>query len=413
MESPPARSWDRRWGSNEHATVQRPHAIGETPQAAAVGAVRAAVAVVLDLHDDQVAQAVDPDRRVLGVAVLADVGDRLGDDEVRGDLGRGGEAADEAHVDCDRHAARGGDARDRRVEAAVGQHRRVDAGDELAELDDRRRGLAVGRLHQLAGQLRIVVETLPGAAEIHRDRDEAGLGTVVEVALDALQLRRLHVGRGGPGAGEVLDPRREALPVARAEDQLREPDLDPRERRADPGRQHRERDTRAEHGDRELPGVEPLVPELGQRALRHEGPVEGVRDRPESAGPERERDHTRNEREDRDEEMPREVLPRLRVRRDGGQLGQHTALGRAVGARHRHVHQPHPLALDPGHGAVDVREREQERNPHERDQQADAGGEERPGDGERDDPHHAAEQEEAELAPGLRPHGPNERPPDR
>ena len=45
-----------------------------------------------------------------GVAVLADVDDRLGDDEVRGHLDRGGKAIAEADVEGDRDAARGDEA---------------------------------------------------------------------------------------------------------------------------------------------------------------------------------------------------------------------------------------------------------------------------------------------------------------
>ena len=141
------------------------------------------------------------DRRVAGVAVLGDVGERLGDDEVGGGLDRRRRAVGERDVDLDRHRAAGGERRQRGVEPTVGQHRRVDAAHEVAQLADRQLGLLVGADDQLGGAGRVAarLEPLTGHAEVHRQRDEALLGAVVEVALDAARARspRLRPTRRG------------------------------------------------------------------------------------------------------------------------------------------------------------------------------------------------------------------------
>ena len=49
-------------------------------------------------------------------------------------------------------------------------------------------GGGAGLADQPAGRLRVAVEQLVGHAEAHRQRDQPGLGAVVQVALDAAQL---------------------------------------------------------------------------------------------------------------------------------------------------------------------------------------------------------------------------------
>ena len=93
---------------------------------------------------------------------------------------------------------------DRRGEAAVGEHRRGDAAREVAQLADRGARLVAGAAHEL-GDLGPVAQALLGAAEQHAQRDEPRLRAVVQVALDAAQLRRLDVERAAARAGQLVD----------------------------------------------------------------------------------------------------------------------------------------------------------------------------------------------------------------
>ena len=113
-----------------------------------------------------------------GVGVLGDVGQRLADDVVGGGLDRAGEAVLELDVELDRQRRAVGDRADGGLEAALGQHRGVDAAGELAQLLQR-----VGEL--LAGPLEVgVVGMAAGGQPQHqRQRDEPLLRAVVEVAL--------------------------------------------------------------------------------------------------------------------------------------------------------------------------------------------------------------------------------------
>ena len=86
------------------------------------------------------------------------------------------------------------------VEAAVGEDRRVDAPDEVAQLGEGRLGLVVGVGHERLGLLGVGVEALAGPAEVHGERDEPLLGAVVQVALDAAALGLGAVDGGAPGS---------------------------------------------------------------------------------------------------------------------------------------------------------------------------------------------------------------------
>ena len=72
-----------------------------------------------------------------------------------------------------------------------------------------------GAAHEL-GDLRLVLQALLGAAELHAQGDEPRLGSVVQVALDAPQLGGLHVEGARAGARELVDARRE-LALLRAQ----------------------------------------------------------------------------------------------------------------------------------------------------------------------------------------------------
>ena len=123
------------------------------------------------------------DRGLGRVRVLDDVGEALGDDEVGGGLHRWRQPPLELEValDLDRRAL--DEHVDRRHEAVVGQHGRVDAARELAQLRERGSEL-VGQLLNGVGQLGLVLEPGTQQPEVERERDELLLGAVVQVALD-------------------------------------------------------------------------------------------------------------------------------------------------------------------------------------------------------------------------------------
>jgi hypothetical protein len=66
-----------------------------------------------------------------GLAVLGDVGERLGDREVGHGLDRGRDHAEIAHIEVDRQAGAGRERGQRTGEPPVGEDRRVDRPDHL------------------------------------------------------------------------------------------------------------------------------------------------------------------------------------------------------------------------------------------------------------------------------------------
>src|SRR5262245_1229696 len=80
-------------------------------------------------------------------------------------------------------------------EAALAQHRRIDALRESAEVVDGR-GRVIGDLVELGGEL-VVVDPLAEEAELDLDRHQPLLGAVVEIALDLAPL-------GFPGGDDSL-----------------------------------------------------------------------------------------------------------------------------------------------------------------------------------------------------------------
>ena len=78
----------------------------------------------------------------------------------------------------------------------------MDAADQVADLLERRLRLLVGLGDQRRAALGVGLEALAGHAEVHGEGDEALLGAVVEVALDAPALGLGAVdGRGPAGLG--------------------------------------------------------------------------------------------------------------------------------------------------------------------------------------------------------------------
>ena len=81
----------------------------------------------------------------------------------------------------------------------------MDAAHDGSEVSERGRGRVASLGEQPRGTLRIGLEHLLGQAERHAERDQTGLGAVVEVTLDAAQLGRGVVDALGPALGDVRD----------------------------------------------------------------------------------------------------------------------------------------------------------------------------------------------------------------
>ena len=89
------------------------------------------------------------------------------------------------------------------------QRGRMDSPRELTQLGQRLRELVAGAGHELLGVARVVADAALDQRELQRQRDEALLGTVVQVALDPAPLgvrrgdqplpRRLQLGEAGVG----------------------------------------------------------------------------------------------------------------------------------------------------------------------------------------------------------------------
>ena len=155
---------------------------------------------------------------------MADVGQRLGDHVVGGDLDRLGQPPRHLHVEADGDGGAAGQRPERRAQPALGEDRRVDAAGDLAQLlqhvvhlGDR----ALQPLGQLAGSGRRRRLRLP---QLQGEGDQPLLGAVVQIALDAparlvggghdprpgggQRGLRLGVGdRGGDQLGEAGQPR--------------------------------------------------------------------------------------------------------------------------------------------------------------------------------------------------------------
>ena len=82
----------------------------------------------------------------------------------------------------------------------------MDAAREVAQLGQRGLGVLVGAREQLRGGLRVALDLLARHADLHRQRDQARLRTVVQVALDAAQLDRRGVDRARAGDLQLGDP---------------------------------------------------------------------------------------------------------------------------------------------------------------------------------------------------------------
>ena len=85
-------------------------------------------------------------------------------------------------LDRDRRSRR--ERLDRGRQAALGQHRGMDAAGELAQLRRRLRELLAEALEERSGRLGLALEPRPRHAHVEREGHQPLLGAVVEVALD-------------------------------------------------------------------------------------------------------------------------------------------------------------------------------------------------------------------------------------
>ena len=189
-----------------HRAVERGQPALDAAQAGAAGRVGAAAAVVADRHGEQVVGVPQVDPGGPGAAVPDHVGQRLGDREVGGRLDRGLQAAGQVEstsTGIGRLSARARTAPSSPRSASTGgwmPRTRWRSSTRAVALASRAsasslRAAAGSRLDQLLGQ-----------ADGHAQRDQPGLGAVVQVALDAAQLGGLRVDRVGPGDGQLGDP---------------------------------------------------------------------------------------------------------------------------------------------------------------------------------------------------------------
>ena len=131
------------------------------------------------------------------------------DDEVRGALDRLGrpDVVGQSDVHGGRHRRPGGDRGQCGGESAVGEHRGCDAPRERTQLGEGLGRLGSGRGEQGAGRLGVVVQATLRDRQVHPEPDQALLGAVVDVPLEAAQRLGLGRCRRGPACLEVLDLR--------------------------------------------------------------------------------------------------------------------------------------------------------------------------------------------------------------
>ena len=268
-------------------------------------------------------------------ACFAGVRERLRDDEVRGRLDHRGRPLRDVGRDVDRDRARVGERRDRSLEPTVGQHRRMHSAREVAQLPERSLHPGPRLDDELARGLGIAGEALLRKAEVHAERNEPRLRTVVEVALDAAQIALLDVDRPGARRLEHLDALLEpeaARNKSEDSDRDREPERRPHGPEVPAASERPERDLERleEHSDardarhRARRTTQPPVQRDRQR---------GRREHP--ARPERAADRRPDDQDD-------DVCDAPQQRRAGRRSSwRGRAAARGTGARRR----PHPRAV--------------------------------------------------------------------
>ena len=94
---------------------------------------------------------------------------------------------------------------DRGDQAPIREHRRRDPAREVPQLPDRCGRLLPSLPHERRA-IGVIGQPLLGAPKLHAERDQPGLGSVVEIALDPAQLGRLNVECSAARAGQLINP---------------------------------------------------------------------------------------------------------------------------------------------------------------------------------------------------------------
>jgi hypothetical protein len=105
--------------------------------------------------------------------------------EVHGRLDRVGQALARRLRHLDRNGRASGQVVERGGQAAVGEDRRMDAAGEVAQLLEGQPRLLPRAAHELGGLRITLLSALLGHAQGESEGDQALLGAVVQVALDA------------------------------------------------------------------------------------------------------------------------------------------------------------------------------------------------------------------------------------
>src|SRR4051812_801417 len=174
-----------RTDPGDELAADRLDPIAEPCQAAALRDVDPTGSVVLDRQMDapvrmQLRAHLDRDRP----RMLRRVRERLCGDEVEGALHDRRERGELAEHDRDVECRAPRERAHRRLEPALAEDRGVDSLRELAQLAERLLQLRLGLLQQALGTSRVAREQRADEPETQRERDEALLGAVVQVALD-------------------------------------------------------------------------------------------------------------------------------------------------------------------------------------------------------------------------------------
>ena len=216
--------------------------------------------------------------------MLGHIGEELGHAEVGDRLDSRCGPCPEIDGDLGGHSGAGGQRGQSAFQSDV-ERGRVDSPGDVAELGDGLLGAAVRRVDELAHPveidvLGIVFELLLGHAEAHGERDELGLGAVVQVALDTAQRGGRGVDCLGPGLFQRAHPRGHGV---RPEQTADHQPVDVDETAHDPG--SREEEDGAEHEDGDVV-EEAFVSETVEGAGRNEHLRRAPDPEPASVAPE-------------------------------------------------------------------------------------------------------------------------------
>lgn len=167
--------------------------------------VGAASSIIRDLDVEVIIDEVYDHRRLMGIAMARNIGERFGDHEVGAGLNRCGTADTGSDLDARRHSRGGGEAGDGSAQATICQDWRKYAPNDVAKLAQRSFDSGLGLIKQLVGSVRISWELSSGRPDEHRRGDKGVLCAVMQRSLDASKFGGMSVERCGSGRGESGD----------------------------------------------------------------------------------------------------------------------------------------------------------------------------------------------------------------